>query len=171
MAFPVPPDVRGTRDFELVLGQDELLRQSMPVEDPAASVDVGEWMKPVDVSGVTKAKKLETGVDTLAAPALGAKVSWTKYRQGDSNLGQSDAMATGTVDLLSGTYQAKTKLYNTGAGGLLAPGNLVVATFQTDKGQLDVLDPATATVRQLQAVVGRILSVANGQMHYEAPGL
>jgi hypothetical protein len=123
---------------------------------------------------VSKAGKLVTAVDTNATPALGAKVSWTKYRQNDSNLGQSDALATKSVDLLSGSYQAKTKLYNTGAGALLIPGNPVVAIFDATQagGILDPLDSSLVlTVRQLQGVVGRIISVANGVMHYEAPGL
>lgn len=168
MSFPVPKDVRTTRDFELVLGQDELLRQSMPVFDAAADVDVGEWLKPAVSGGVTKAAKLETGVDTLAAPARGAKCSWTLYRQGDSNNGQSDAMATGTVDLLSGTYQAKTKLFITGGG--TAPGNLLVAVFDTGRGVLAGVDPVgPVTVLQLQAAVGRVIEVANGQLHFETP--
>lgn len=172
MSFPVPPDVRGTRDFELILGMDEMLRQTMPIDNEALPVDVGEWMKPVVNGGVTKAGKLATGVDTLAAPARGAKVSWTKYRQNDTNLGQTDALATKTLDMLSGTYQAKTKLYNTGSG-FLAPGNLLVAIFDvtTAGGILDAPDPASMTVAQLQAVVGRIVEVAGGQLHYEAPGL
>lgn len=168
MAFPVPKDVRTTREFELVLGQDELLRQSMQLEDPAADVDVGEWMKPATSGGITKAKKLEDTVDTLAAPANGAKCSWTLYRQGDTSTGQSDAVATGTVDLLSGTYQAKTKLYNTGSG-FLAPGNLLVATYQTGRGMLDAVDPSGPTVAQLQGAVGRIIEVADGVLHYESP--
>ena len=172
MTFPVPKDVRGTRDFELILGMDEMLRQTMPIADEAQPIDVGEWMKPIVSSGVTKAGKLIVAVDTLAAPARGAKVSWTSYRQNDTNLGQTDALATKTVDLLSGTYQAKTKLYNTGSG-FLAPGNLLVAIFDatTAGGILDAPDPGAMTIPQLQAVVGRVVEVANGQLHYEAPGL
>lgn len=171
MAFPVPKDVRTTREFELVMGQDELIRQSMALVDLTADVDVGEWMKPATSGGATKAAKLVVG-DTLAAPALGAKVSWTRYRQGDAANGQSDAIATGTVDILSGTYQAKTKVYDS-ASVLFAPGRLLVAKWDsvTDRGFLDALDPATATVRQLQAVVGRCIEVANGVLHYESPGL
>jgi hypothetical protein len=167
MAFPVPKDVRTTRDFELVLGQDELLRQSMEVEDPAADVDVGEWMKPAVSGGVTKAKKLETGVDTQAAPALGAKASWTLYRQGDTSAGQADAVATGTVDLLSGTYQAKTKLFVTGGG--TAPGNLLIAIFDSGRGVLSGVAPGSVTVDQLQGAVGRVIEVASGVLHYESP--
>ena len=167
MPFPVPKDVRTTRDFELVKGVDELLRTPTEIADLTADIDVGEWLKPVTSGGVTKAGKLVTAVDTLAAPALGAKVSWTLYRQGDTSAGQADAVGTSKVDLLSGTYQAKTKLYNSGSGDL-APGNLLVATFQAGRGELDALDPATATVRQLQAAVGRIIEVADGVLHYES---
>jgi len=167
MAFPVPKDVRTTREFELVKGMDELIRHPMTINDPAAEIDVGEWLKPVSAGGETQAAKLDAG-DTLAAPALGAKASWTRYRQDDSCNGQADALATGTVDLLSGTYQAKTKLYNA-ASGFLAPGNLLVATFQGGKGMLDAVDPGAVTVAQLQAAVGRVLEVANGVLHYESP--
>jgi hypothetical protein len=170
MAFPVPPDVRGTRDFELVKGTDEMLRTPFGLADEAADVDVGEWMKPVTSGGVTKMAKLETGVDVLADPAKGAKVSWTRYRQTDSSQGQSDAIATKTIDVLSGAYQAKTKLYNTGSG-VLDPGNLLVAVFDAGQagGILDAVNPAAVTVDQLQAAVGRIIEVANGQLHYECP--
>ena len=169
MAFPVPKDVRTTRDFELVKGIDELLRTSTEIADLVEPVDVGEWMKPVTSGGVTKAGKLETGTDTLAAPALGAKASWTLYRQNDSSAGQADVQGTGKLDLISGTYQAKTRLYNTGSGNL-APGNLLVAVFDGTQGGgiLDALDPASATTRQLQAVVGRIIEVADGVLHYES---
>lgn len=144
----------------------------MALLDPLLPVDVGEWMKPVTSGGFTKASKLITAVDTLAAPALGARVSWTRYRSGDANQGQSDAMATKTIDILSGTYQAKTKIYDS-ASVLFAPGRLLVAKFDTVSGRgfLDALDPATATIRQLQAVVGRCIEVAAGVLHYESPGL
>jgi len=169
MAFPVPKDVRTTRDFELVFGQDELLRQSMPIADLAAPLDVGEWVKLATSGGATKAAKLTAG-STLAAPAMGARVCWTRYRTGDASGGQSDALATGTCDILSGTYQAKTKLYNT--GGTFAPGSLLVATFDAvnSRGYLDAV-VGTATLAQLQAVVGRCIEVAAGVLHYESPGL
>jgi hypothetical protein len=172
MAFPVPKDVRTVRDFELVLGQDELLRQPMPINDLTKPIDCGEWVKPVTSGGVTKASKLIAGTDTLAAPALGARASWTRYRQNDASQGQADVLATGKIDILSGTYQAKTKIYDT-ASVLFAPGRLLVAKHDavTDRGFLDALDPAAATVRQLQAVVGRVIEVAGGVLHYESPGL
>lgn len=170
MTFPVPKDVRGTRNFEPVRGLDEAIRESLPIADLAADIDQGEWLKRVNSGGITKAAKLANGVDTFAAPALGAKVCWTTYRQANLDIGQSDALATGTVDLLSGSYQAKTKLFNTGSGQL-APGNLLVAIETAGQGILDALDPGAATIRQLQAVVGRIIEVANGQLHYEAPAI
>jgi len=170
MTFPVPKDVRGTRNFEIILGTDEMLRQSKGLSDEAADVDQGEWMKPFASDG-TKVAKIVVA-DDIDAPALGAKASWTAYRQNDLSNGQTDALATKSCDVLSGNYQAKTKLYNTGSG-VLDPGNLLVAVFDAtlDGGHLDAVNPATATVRQLQAVVGRIIDVANGQLHYEAPGL
>lgn len=169
MAFPVPKDVRAVRDFELVKGQDELLRTPFQLVDPTESVNPGEWLKPATSGGVTKFQKLAAG-DTIAAPALGCKACWTKYRQGDAFTGQADAMATGTVDMLSGSYQAKTKFYNT-AGANLAPGNLLVPVYDaTLGGILDAPNPATPlTVPQLQAVVGRVIEVAGGQLHYESP--
>lgn len=164
MSFPVPPDVRTTRDFELVFGQDEILRNSTKLDDASVDVAVGEWMK----LSAGKAKKLESG-DDLTSPAMGAKVSWTNYRDGDSNNGQSDALATKSVDLLSGTYQAKTKLYNTGSS-YLQSGNILVAVYDaTYGGVLDAVNPATVTARQLAAAVGRVVSVESGVLHYETP--
>lgn len=165
MTFPVPKDVRTTRDFELIFGQDELLRNSRGIDDPDVDIDVGEWLKPATGN---KMEKLEAG-DVLATPANGCKVSWTRYRAGDTLNGQSDAVATGTVDVLSGTYQAKTKLYNT-VGTHLQPGNLLVAVYDaTLGGILDAPDPAAYTVLHLAAAVGRVVEVANGVLTYESP--
>ena len=171
MGFPLPPDARVVDDFELVKGIDEMIRNSLPIGDLTKPVDEGEWMKSETVGGVTKAAKI-IAADDLASPAMGARVSWTRYREGDASAGQGDAVATGTVDLLSGTYQAKTKLFNTGSGAL-DPGNLLVAVFDgtQDGGVLDAVPVGSATVRQLQAVVGRLLEVAAGVLHFESPGL
>ena len=170
MGFPVPPDARATGDFELVKGIDEMIRNSLPIGDLTKPVDEGEWMKTETAGGVTKAAKI-VGGDDLTSPAIGARVSWTRYRQGDASAGQGDAVATGTVDLLSGNYQAKTKLFNT--GGSLALGELLVAVYDAgqDGGILDTVPVGSATVRQLQAVVGRLLEVAAGVLHFESPGL
>lgn len=165
MTFPVPKDVRTTRDFELVFGQDEILRNSAQLNDATVDVAVGEWM----VLSSGKAEKVDVSMD-MTSPALGAKVSWTLYKAGDAIGGQSDALATKSVDLLSGTYQAKTKLYNTGSS-YLQSGNLLVVVYDgtVDGGILDAVNPAAVTARQLAAVVGRILSVSGGVLHYETP--
>jgi len=169
MAFPVPKDVRAARDFELILGQDELLRKEFPLADPTEEINVGEWVKPVTSGGATKVQKLEVA-DDIDAPAKGCKVSWTLYRQGDMWNGQSDAVATGNIDVLSGTYEAKTKFFNT--GGTFAPGYLLVPVYDaTLGGILDAPNPATMTVAQLQGVVARVVEVADGVLHYESPGL
>ena len=172
MAFPVPKDVRAVRDFELVKGQDELLRTPFLLADPTEDIDEGEWLKPVTSGGTTKMQKLESG-DNIAGPALGCKCSWTTYRQGDAFNGQADAMATGMVDMLSGTYQAKTKFYNTSGSYVSAPGNLLVPVYDaTLGGMLDAPNPATPlTIPQLQAVVARVIEVASGQLHYESASL
>lgn len=167
MAFPVPSDARAVKDFELVKGINEALRTSLVIGDLTKPIDVGEWMK---VGAGATAAKLATGVDTLAAPAMGAKVSWTRYRQNDPSGGQGDALATSQVDLLSGNYQAKTKLFVTGS--TYNPGDLLVAVFDVTQagGILDAVN-GTATARQIQAAVGRVISLANGVLHYEAPAL
>lgn len=168
MTFPVPKDVRATREFEVVEGGDELFRKDWPVVDAAARFDPGEWVKPVTSGGLTKAAKLVVG-DDIDEPALGARVCWTlKVPDGD---GQTDAMATGHITVLSGAYEAKTKIYNT--GGTYAPGYLLVAVFDAaeERGYLDAPDPATMNARQLQGVVGRVIEVAAGVLHYQAPGL
>ena len=171
MTFPVPPDARVENDFELVKGIDEMIRNSLPIGDLTKPVDEGEWMKRDIVGGVVAAGKIVIAED-IVTPALGAGVSWTRYRPGDASNGQGDALATGTVDLISGNYQAKTKLYNTGSGSL-APGNLLVPIYDAGQlgGILDAVAPAAMTIRQLQSVVGRIIEVAAGVLHYESPGL
>lgn len=168
MTFPVPKDVRTVRDFELVLGLDEMLRHSIGIKaaDQDQNFTPGEWVKMVADGGLTVAAKLEAG-DVVATPALSCKVCWTRYRPGDAFNGQSDALATLTLDLLSGKYQAKTKLYNT--GGTFAPGYALVPVYDAVLGGiLDALDPATATARQLQGVVGKVIEVAGGVLHYES---
>lgn len=168
MTFPVPPDARADNDFELVKGIKDMVRQSVELADESASVDAGEWMKLATSGGGTKAAKLVSGDDS-ASPALGAKVSWTTYRDGDTWNGEGDAIATKQVDLLSGSYQAKTKIYNT--GGTFAPGYLLIAVHDgaNDRGHLDAIDPGSATLRQLQAAVGKVIEEGNGVLWYESP--
>jgi hypothetical protein len=166
MTFPVPKDVRATREFEIIQGGDELIRQDLSVVSTTARFDPGEWVKPASSGGVTKAAKIVVA-DDIDEPALGAKVCWTLRVPGGD--GQTDTLATGKITVLSGTYQAKTKIYNT--GGTFAPGYLLVAIFDAaeERGYLDALDPATADARQLQGVVGRVIEVAGGVLHYESP--
>lgn len=139
MTFPVPKDVRTGRDFDL-LDAERLVRREHLLVDPTVSVDYGEWMKLVTSGGITKAAKL-TSSDNAATPAIGAKVSWTRYRAGNMVSGQSDAAVTKGVDLLSGRYSARTKLYV--AASAYAPGDLLVPVFDTvsGRGVLDSLSP------------------------------
>lgn len=171
MTFPVPKDVRAARDFSLIFGQDELLRNSCQLVDPTVNVLVGEWMAP---AAGEKVDKVGAGA-TLAAPQMGAKVSWTLYKSGDPIGGQSDAVATKSIDVLSGTYRAQTKLFNSGSTHL-QPGNLLVVVHAADLGDgsaggwLDAPDPAGPyTVAQLAAAVGRVVDVSNGILTYESP--
>lgn len=165
MTFPVPKDVRGVRDFELVKGTDEMLRTSMPIDDKTKPIALGEWLK---MSGTGTAAKVVVA-DNLAAPALGAKPSWTKFVPGDYNSGQADALATSQADLLSGSFQAKTKLYDTGAS--YTPGSMLVVIYDAanDRGILAPLDPAgPPTARQLLAAVGKIIQVDAGRLWFES---
>jgi hypothetical protein len=170
MGFPVPPDVRGVRSFELVMGQEEMLRTPFPINDLTQPLSEGEWGKLVTGGGVTKFRKLEAGVDLLATPAVGGKVCWDKYVPDNTYAGQSDVIATKLIDALSGTYQAKTKLYDTGAS--YGPGYLLVPIYDAVLGGiLAPLDPSTATTRQIQSAVGKVIEVKDGQLHYESPAL
>lgn len=166
--FPVPKDVRAVRDFEIVRASDEMIRQDLAVVDATLRFDPGEWVKPATSGGTTKAAKIAVA-DDLTSPALGAKVCWTLRVPGGD--GQTDSLATGAITVLSGTYQAKTSIYNT--GGTYAPGYLLVAVFDAveERGYLDALNPAATSARQLSAVVGRVIEVASGRLHYESPGL
>jgi hypothetical protein len=168
VAYPVPPDARAVGDFEIVRGIDSMIRQTVPIADTTEDFDLGEWVKLVTSGGFTKAQKLEAAQD-ITTPALGARCCWTLYRDGDSDSGQSDAMATKTLDLLSGTYQAKTKFYNT--SGTFGPGYPLCAVYHaTLGGVLDAPDPATPLSNtQLQSVVARCIEVVDGVLHYEAP--
>jgi hypothetical protein len=163
--FPVPKDVRVARSFTIVKGVHDMHRTSVPLTTPSDDIDVGEWLA-IDSAGT--AVKATSG-STLAAPLQGAFASWTLYRQGDSNAGQSDAMSTGQVDLLSGPYQAKTQLYDTGATWVAGAQLVVIHDGTNDRGILAPLDIAAVTVKQLSAVVGRVVVVpTSGVLHYEA---
>ena len=163
--FPVPKDVRVDRAFTVVKGVDAMFRTPAVLADPSVNVDVGEWIA-LDASGLAVKA---TAAAILTEPLQGARASWTLYRQGDANAGQSDAMATGQVDLLSAPYQAKTQLYDTGATWTPGAPLVVIHDVTTDRGILAPLDPATADAEQLSAVVGQVVQVpTNGILHYEA---
>ena len=166
MTFPVPPDARAGRDFEIVLGGDELIRQSFAVYDLVDTWDEGEWGYPVMDSGVEKMEKVALGV-VVAAPAVGARCVWTKYRQGDSNAGQADAMGTGQVEAITGPYQAKTRLY---AAGTYTPGwpLVVISDAVTNRGVLVSIDPAAVTLLQTSCIVGKVIGETGGVLHYES---
>lgn len=169
MTFPVPVDARAAKTFQIIRGQEELIRQSGPINDKTVAIAFGEWLKPVMVSGVVTYAKLVTAVDTSAAPAAGAKPSWTKFHPTSMSLGQGDALATGTVDVLSGTYQALTDHF--AAGQTYNPGDLLVAIYDaTLGGVLFPVAPGSATDTQRACVVGRVVSsVQGGLLHYECP--
>jgi len=158
MAFPVPKDVRADRDFEIIKGLDDLIRTPALIADPTQPIVSGEWMK-YDAQG--RAAKL-TAADTVAQPALGARLSWTLYAPGDSNLGQSDVLATKQADLLSGLFQAKSRYFDPAAA--YQPGWLLVPVFDAtnNRGVLSAVDPGAATVRQLAAAVAEVVQPPTG---------
>jgi hypothetical protein len=165
MSFPVPKDVRGPRQFELVKGTDEMLRTSVLVADMTQPLVEGEFVK-LDAQG--RAAKLSAG-DVLATPAMGACACWTLFSPGSSLLGQSDVLATRQAEVLSGPFQAKTQIYDPTANYL--PGSLLVAVFDAanNRGMLAPIDPASATVRQLAAVVARTIQPPfGGQLWFES---
>lgn len=168
MTFPVPIDARASKNFEIIKGGDEILVLSMPINNPLKAIAVGEWVKPVTVSGVATAGKLITGVDVTADPAKGARVSWTSYVPNDMWNGQTDVQATKQIDVLKGTYIANTKLFAAATVG--TPGNLLVAIYEAanDRGVIVDVAPGDVTLIHLQAAVGRVLNFAGGVLTYES---
>ncbi|RKX67336.1 MAG: hypothetical protein DRP42_00630 [Tenericutes bacterium] len=163
--FPVPKDVRTARSFTIVKGVHDMHRTSVALTTPSDDVDVGEWMA-IDSAG-TAVKATSAAI--ITAPLQGARASWTLYRQGDSNAGQSDAMSTGMVDLLSGPYQAKTQLYNTGSTWTAGAPVVVIWDSVNSRGVLAPLDPTTCDSEQMAAVVGQVVVVpTGGVLHYES---
>lgn len=148
----VPKDVRGARDFELVKGTDEMLRTSVPMDDPDNdSFDVGEF---VGVNAAGNAIKVTATVVT--APEQAAKLCWTKYVPADTNNGQTDALGTKTVDLVSGTFQAKTKLVV--PDGTPAPGELLVVILNGGIGKVTNVVGTPANLDQVRGAVGKVLN-------------
>jgi hypothetical protein len=135
-----------------------MLRTPVLIADMTQPLIQGEWVK-FDPQG--RAAKL-SAADVLATPAMGARVCWTLFSPGNSYLGQADVLATEQADLLSGVFQAKTMYFDATANYL--PGAPLVAVFDAvnNRGFLSPLDPASATVRQLAAVVGEVIQPPTG---------
>jgi len=163
--FPVPKDVRTDRAFTIVKGVDRMIRTPAEIADPTKNIDLGEWLA---VDAAAKAVKA-TAAAIAAAPLQGARVSWTLYRQGDTTNGQADALGTTSVDLLSQPYQATTQLFDSTATYTPGAPLVVIHDGVNDRGVLFPLDVATATAKQLAAVVAQVVQVpTNGVLHYEA---
>jgi hypothetical protein len=135
-----------------------MLRTSVRIADMTQPLVEGEWVK-FDAQG--RAAKLGAG-DVVATPAMGARVCWTLFAPGSSYLGQADVLATEEAEVLSGSFQAKTQLFDATANYL--PGAPLVAVFDPVnlRGYLAPLDPSTATVRQLAAVVAEVVQPPTG---------
>jgi hypothetical protein len=158
MSFPVPKDVRADRPFQIIKGLDEIIRIPALIADMTQPFVIGEFVK---LDAQARAVKLGAA-DVVATPALGAHVCWTLFSPGSSLLGQSDVLATREVDLVSGPFQAKTQYYDPTA--TYQPGFPLVAVFDAvnNRGMLTAVDPATATVRQLAAAVGKVFQPPTG---------
>lgn len=165
MSFPIPKDVRAARDFELVLGQEDMLRHDYTIATGVTDFDVGEVVKLITGGGEPKAQKLDSG-DAVATPPAGVRIVWTNFKAGDSTNGQSDVLATNKVTLLSGSYQAKTKNF---LAGTYTPGFLLVGAWDSvnEKGSVQAVDPASASARQIASAFARVLDLASGVLYFE----
>ena len=177
MAFPVPVDARAARAFEVVLGHDTMLIQSAKPNDTAAVFVEGEWVGLTTnviaaAVGPDNWKVLKASGATLAAPLAGARICLTKYTPSDTYNAQADAVATSSIDVASGQYQAKTTLWDVSgdetSGNILVVISSVVAGVDTGRGVLAGVPPSTATARQLACSVGRIIAVLDGVLHFES---
>ena len=100
----VPKDVRADRDFQIVKGVAEMLRTSLPMDDPANdSFTQGEVVVRQCHGHCGQGYGRAAGT-----PLLNARICWTTYVPDDTNNGQTDALGTKTVDVLSGPFQFKT---------------------------------------------------------------
>lgn len=163
----LPPDVRGTRDFQITKGLNEsIIRTDYEIDSSVTSAEKGEW---VVLNASNKAVKA-TGT-TLAAPAQNTAVNWTKFVKNDPSAGRSDVIATNQLTLVTGPYQAKTKFFE--STGTFTAGFLLVvqeSTTVATQGVLNAVDPASATTVQLAAAVGRVVLLANGVLTYRSLG-
>ncbi|MHC4644915.1 MAG: hypothetical protein ACYTBJ_05405 [Planctomycetota bacterium] len=163
----LPPDVRVARKFRIVKGLDDnIIRTDYAIDSAVTAVEQGEWVVLDASNNVTKA----TGA-SLAAPAQNTAVNWTEFVKDDTSAGQSDAVATNQLTLVTGSYQAETKLFE--STGTFTPGFLLVvreSTTTADQGVLDAVNPATATAVQLAGAVGRVTLLSGGVLTYRSLG-
>jgi hypothetical protein len=147
--FPVPPDVRGARDFRITKGMDDIIRTDRKVASAVvALIKQGEW---VHLNGT--AEVVKAAGETPAAPMAGASVNWTRYKKGDVNDGQADAAGNQGVTLVSGAYKADTKLFD--PAGSYNPGDtLVVVDDGAGNGVLYGI--AAPNALQLARAVGKV---------------
>jgi len=163
----LPPDVRAARKFRLIKGLDDnIIRTDYDIDPSVLAVEQGEWVVLNAANKVIKA----TGA-SLAAPAQNTGVNWTEYVKNNSSTGQSDAVATNQLTLVSGPYQAQTTLFES-TGTFTAGFLLVVRESSTvaNQGVLDAVDPGLATVAQLAGAVGKVIGLAAGVLTYRSLG-
>jgi len=163
----LPPDVRVARNFRIIKGlSDNIIRTDYAIDSAVTAVAQGEWVVLDASNTVTK-----TSGESLAAPAHNVAVNWTVFARDDSNAGQSDAIATNQLTLVTGSYQAETKLFES-TGTFTAGFLLVVRESSTTAGQgvLDAVDSAAASNAQLGAAVARVVSLASGVLTYRTLG-
>lgn len=163
----LPPDVRQARSFRITKGLDDnIIRTDYEIDAGVDAVAQGEWVLLDASNKVTKASGA-----SLAAPAQNTAVNWTVFARDDTNNGQTDVIATNQLTLVTGSYQAQTKLYET--TGTFTPGFLLVvreSTTTADQGVLDAVDPSSATAVQIAGAVGRVVQLADGVLTYRSLG-
>lgn len=163
----LPPDVRTARNFRIIKGLDDnIIRTDYAINSAVTAVAQGEWVVLNASNEVTK-----TNGESLAAPAQNTAVNWTEFVKDNTNTGQSDVVATNQLTLVTGSYQAETKLFES-TGTFTAGFLLVVRESTTTAGQgvLDAVDPTTATAVQLAAAVGRVVLLSGGVLTYRSLG-
>ena len=151
----VPKDVRAGRDFQIVKGVAEMLRTSITMNDPDNdSFDQGE------VVGINIAGEAVKAAGSVGTPDLNARISWTKYVPADTNNGQTDALATKALDVLSGPYQFKVTSAFFVEQGSAARGDILYGFVSGGVGKLYNEPAATASLTELApgVAVARVIS-------------
>lgn len=151
----VPKDVRTDRDFQIVKGVAEMIRTSLPMNDPDNdSFTQGEIVN-INIDG-----EVVKCAGAVGTPDLNARVCWTTYVPGDTGNGQTDAIGTKTVDVLSGSFQFKVKAAFFVAQGTPAVGDSLFAFVDSGVGKLYNEPAATAAGTELApgVAVAKIIS-------------